>query len=154
MRTLTLWNPMREMAVFPLRLDSLFDDLTDAFFAPWTRNHPLRMPDGWAPALESHVEDGIFMIKADLPGIDPKEISISVEENRLTIEGERKHEEKTAAKDYRYREVVYGKFSRTVALPDGVDPDGIKATYKDGVLAISMLAPTAMTAKQIPIEMT
>jgi HSP20 family protein len=92
------------------------------------------------------------MIKADLPGIDPKEVTISVEENRLTIAGERMHEEKKEEKDYRYREVAYGKFSRTIALPDGVATDAIKATYKDGVLAITMPAPAVVTAKKIPIE--
>jgi HSP20 family protein len=151
MRTVTLWNPLREMALFRRRPETLFDHLTDSVFAPWDRDRSRWQADGWMPAIESYVENGTLMIKADLPGIDPKEVSISVGENRLTIEGERKHEENKEGKDYRYREVAYGKFSRTVALPDGVDTDAITATYKDGVLAITMPAPTAMAAKKIPI---
>jgi HSP20 family protein len=152
MRTLTLWNPLREMALLPRRLETLFDHLTDSAFAPWERDRALWKADGWMPAIEGHVDNGALVIKVDLPGIDPKEVSISVGENRLTIEGERKHEENKEEKDYRYREVAYGKFSRTIALPDGVATDAIKATYKDGVLAITMPAPAAVTAKKIPVE--
>src|SRR5687767_6985824 len=102
MRTLTLWNPLREMALLPHRLETLFDHLRDSAFAPWERDRAPWKADGWMPAIESQVDNGTLMIKADLPGIDPKAVSISVEENRLTIEGERKHEEKKEEKDYRY----------------------------------------------------
>jgi HSP20 family protein len=93
-----------------------------------------------------------LIVKADLPGVDPKEVSISVVGNQLTIEGERKHEEKKEEKDYFYRELSYGKFSRSVALPEGVDPDKVKATFKNGVLEITMPAPKQLTAKKIQIE--
>jgi HSP20 family protein len=72
--------------------------------------------------------------------------------NQLTIEGERKHEEKKDEKDYFYRELSYGKFSRSLALPEGVDPDKVKATFKNGVLEITMPAPKQLAAKKIQIE--
>jgi HSP20 family protein len=70
----------------------------------------------------------------------------------LTIEGERKREEKKEEKDYVYREVAYGKFSRTMTLPEGVDADKIKANYKNGVLEITMPAPKQISSKKIQIE--
>jgi HSP20 family protein len=80
------------------------------------------------------------VIDTDLPGVDPKEVSISVVGNQLTIEGERKREEKEE-RAYFYQEAAYGKFVRTITLPDGVDADKAKAHYKDGVLTITMPAP-------------
>ena len=72
--------------------------------------------------------------------------------NQLTIEGERKHEEKKEEKDYFYRELAYGKFSRSLALPEGVEADKVKATFKNGVLEITMPAPKQLAAKKIQIE--
>jgi HSP20 family protein len=79
-------------------------------------------------------------------------VSISVAGNQLTITGERKREEKKEEKDYFYRELAYGKFSRTMTLPSGIDAEKIKATYKDGVLNLRMPAPKKLTAKRIQIE--
>ena len=81
-----------------------------------------------------------------------KEVSISVTGNQLKIEGERKQEEKKEEKDYTYQEVRYGKFSRMMTLPDGVDAEQVKANYKDGVLEMSMPAPKEMTSKKVEIE--
>jgi HSP20 family protein len=72
--------------------------------------------------------------------------------NQLTIEGERKHEKKEEEKGYHYRELAYGKFARTMTLPEGVEADKVKATYKDGVLRMSMPAPKEMTPKRIQVE--
>jgi HSP20 family protein len=104
------------------------------------------------PAIESRVENGNLVVKADLPGIDPKEVSISVLGNQLRIEGERKQEEKKEEKDYLYQEVSYGKFMRTIPLPEGVDTEKIKANYKNGVLEISMPAPKQLESKKVQIE--
>ena len=72
--------------------------------------------------------------------------------NQLTIEGERKREEKKEEKDYFYQEVAYGKFSRSLTLPEGVDADKVKATFKNGVLEITMTAPKQTATKKIHIE--
>ncbi|MEW6297879.1 MAG: Hsp20/alpha crystallin family protein, partial [Thermodesulfobacteriota bacterium] len=82
----------------------------------------------------------------------PKDVSISVTGNQLTIEGERKREEKKEEKDYFYRELQYGKFSRTMTLPAGIETDKIKATYKDGVLQLRMPAPKELAPKRIQID--
>jgi HSP20 family protein len=143
---------MRELETFRQRMDDLFADLSERFFDPSERERSVWGTEGWAPAIESHVDKDTLVVKADLPGIDPKEVSISVTGNQLTITGERKREEKKEEKDYVYREVAYGKFSRTMTLPEGVDADKIKATYKAGVLEVTMPAPKQIAGKKIQIE--
>jgi HSP20 family protein len=143
---------MRDLETFRQRMDDLFADLSERFFGPGERERSVWGTEGWAPALESHVDKDMLVVKADLPGIDPNEVSISVTGNQLTIEGERKREEKKEEKDYHYREVAYGKFSRTMTLPEGVDADKITATYKNGVLEVTMPAPKQIASKKIQIE--
>jgi HSP20 family protein len=153
MKSLTPWRPRRELERMEHRMRDLFDRFRDeGFFGAWDWDRSFRKMEGWEPAIESHVENGNLVVKADLPGIDPKEISISVTGNQLTIEGERKEEEKKEEKDYVYRELSYGKFSRTMELPAGVDADKVKAEYKDGVLKVTMPAPKESAAKKIQIE--
>jgi HSP20 family protein len=151
MKALTPWRPRRELERMEHRMRDLFERFWDeGFVGAWER--PFRKLEGWEPAIESHVEDGNLVVKADLPGIDPKDISLSVTGNQLMIEGERKEEEKKEEKDYVYRELSYGKFTRTMELPAGVEADKVKADYKDGVLKITMPAPKEPAAKKIQIE--
>jgi HSP20 family protein len=142
---------MRELESLQQRMDQLFDQFSNRFFGG-ERPKSIWGGEDWNPAIESRADNGNLIVKADLPGVDPKEVSISVVGNQLTIEGERKHEEKKEEKDYFYRELSYGKFSRSVALPEGVDPDKVKATFKNGVLEITMPAPKQLAAKKIQIE--
>lgn len=143
---------MRELENIQQRMDEMLDRLTGRFFGPGERERSVWGAEMWAPSIESHLENGNLVVKADLPGIDPKEVSISVTGNQLTIEGERKQEKKEEKKDYFYRELAYGKFSRTMTLPQGVDADKVKANYKNGVLEITMPAPKELTSKKIQIE--
>jgi HSP20 family protein len=150
MKALTPWQPMRELESLQRRMEELFNGLSERFSG--ARPRGVWGGEEWMPAIESHVDNGNLIVKVDLPGIDPKEVSISVTGNQLTIEGERKREEKKEEKDYSYREVAYGKFSRTLTLPEGVDADKVKATYKNGVLEVSLPAPKQLAAKKIQIE--
>jgi HSP20 family protein len=152
MKDLTPWRPMRELETIQRRMEELFERLSGRFFGPGERERSVWGTEDLIPALESHVDKDTLIVKADLPGIDPKEVSISVTGNQLTIEGERKREEKKEEKDYFYQEVAYGKFSRTMTLPEGVEADKVKASCKNGVLEITMPAPKQLTGKKIQIE--
>jgi HSP20 family protein len=152
MKALTPWRPMRELETMRQHMDDLFERMTERFFGPGERERSVWGTEGLAPAIESHVDKDTLIVKADLPGIDPKEVSIAVTGNQLTIEGERKREEKKEEKDYFYRELAYGKFARTMTLPEGVEADKIKATYKNGVLEITILAPKQLASKKVQIE--
>jgi HSP20 family protein len=131
-------------------MEDMFARLTESFFGPG--EHFPWGGEGWMPAIESHIENDNLIVKADLPGVDPKDVSISVLGNQLKIEGERKQEKKKEEKDYLYQELAYGKFSRTMPLPEGVDAEKIKANYKNGVLEITMPAPKQLAGKKIQIE--
>jgi HSP20 family protein len=151
MKSLTPWQPMRELENLERRMSELFDRFQERF---WGGERPRSVwgVDNWAPAIESRRDNGNIVVKADLPGIDPKEVAISIVGNELRIEGERKQEEKKEEKDYFYQEVAYGKFARTIALPEGVDADKIKANYKNGVLEITVPAPKQLESKKVQIE--
>lgn len=153
MKSLVPWKPMRELEHLEHRMEEMFDRFFgERRLGVWEMERPMWRGEGWMPVIESHVENGNVTVKADLPGVDPKDVSISVTGNQLTITGERKHEEKKEEKDYFSQEVQYGKFARTLTLPEGVDADKVKANYKDGVLQITMPAPKGVAVKKIQIE--
>lgn len=104
------------------------------------------------PALETHVdkEASTYVCKVSLPGIEPKEVQISVKGNLLTISGERRAETKTKDAEYFHEEFAYGEFERTVELPEGVNTEKLNAEYVNGVLEIT--APVAAVALPKKIE--
>ena len=106
----------------------------------------------WTPAVDVVRDNGDLVVHADVPGIRPEEIKIEIREGYLTLSGE--HEEAKEEKDKQYvrRERRYGAFSRSIALPDGVDAKKIKATTHDGVLEVTIPLPKE-TAKE-PITIT
>jgi HSP20 family protein len=106
---------------------------------------------GFAPAVESFLRGEELVVRADLPGIDPKAVELAVEGDRLTIKGERRVVDEGKRTGGFYREVSYGRFERTLRLPAGVDAESIKATYHDGVLEVTMKAPKGLTSKKVPI---
>ena len=152
MNALTRSRPWRELVALEHRMEDWFDRFGERFSGPREHERSIWDNGAWYPALESRIDKGNIIVKVDLPGIDPKEVSVSVTGNQLRIEGERKHEEKHEEKDYFYQELAYGTFVRTLPLPAEVDADQVKARYKKGVLEITMPAPKELTAKKIAIE--
>ena len=147
MRALVPWRPFGELSTLHRDIDDLFSRFFGEEEGWWTR--PFEA--GVAPAVESFLRGDELVVRADLPGIDPKNLELAVEGTRLTIKGERKKVEEEKRANEFYREVSYGRFERSVALPDGVDPDTVKAAYHDGVLEITMKAPKDFVAKKVPI---
>ncbi len=141
------WEPFGEL--FSLRDD--IDRLFDEYFGKSPEK-----ADGalWYPALDiSETEDG-YQIEMDVPGIPKDDIKLSLRDNQLTISGERKSEKKEESKDKTYHRIerYYGKFQRTIALPNEVDANKIKAEYKDGVLKISLPRAEKSKPKEIKID--
>jgi HSP20 family protein len=148
MRTLTPWRPARALSA----LRTEFDDLFSRFFG--TEGGESRDPfwgELFAPAVDTEVRDGKFIVTADLPGIDPKSVDVSVSGDRLTIQGERKADHEETEDGRFYREVRYGRFERTVRLPGSIDPDTVAASYKNGVLEISMKAPAGTQPTHVAV---
>jgi HSP20 family protein len=90
----------------------------------------------WAPAVDIKEEDERFVLKADIPGVDPKNIQITMDDGVLTIKGERKHESEEKANGYTRVERSYGTFYRRFSLPDTADAERVTAKGKDGVLEV------------------
>jgi HSP20 family protein len=129
------------------------DDLFERFFSDWEQDIAPwgRRTDTFSFPLESYVDGNTFIIKADLPGVDPNAVEVVVEGNLLTIKAERKAAQEHDGNNYYYQEVRYGSYQRTLTLPEGVTADDVHARYANGVLEISLPAPAAMAMKKIPI---
>ena len=147
MRMLAPWRPASSL----LPLHKEFDEIFARFFGEGDPRWIREWETGLAPAVESFVRGDELVVRADLPGIDPKHVELAVEGNRLTIKGERKMVDEGKRGEEFYREVSYGRFERSMTLPTGVDADSVKATYHDGVLEVTMKAPKGMAAKKVPI---
>jgi HSP20 family protein len=106
----------------------------------------------WSPAVDVREEDGQIVLTAELPGVPLEDIEISVENNVLSISGERRVDEKHQEGSYHWRERAWGTFRRTFTLPSSVDRDAISAGYKDGVLNVRVPQREEAKPKQIAIN--
>lgn len=147
MKALTLRTPARDLS--PLHRE--FDDLLGRFFGNDNEWLPGVSQGRWVPPMESFLREGELVVRLDVPGIERESLDISVEGDRLTVKGERKGSNEKKDNGRLYREIVYGAFERTIALPWDVDPEAVKAQCKDGVLEITMKAPERVGAKKIPV---
>jgi len=137
---LTRWDPFSEFAELRTRFDRVFDELAHG-------------PEhAWTPAIDVVRDDANLVLRADIPGIKPEEVTIEVEDDILTVSGE--HEERKEEKDKHYlrRERRYGSFRRSMALPPGVDPTKIEAKTRDGVIEVTI--PLPKEAKKETIKIT
>lgn len=145
MMDLIRWNPLREALSLRDQMNSIFGESL------------LRGEDSvsglWNPAVDLYEEDDKLVVKAELPGIDKKDINVDLQNGILTLKGERRHEteEKNGRNVYR-REMSYGKFVRSFSIPQDVEPEKVKAEYVDGVLTIEVPKPEARKPKQIKVN--
>ena len=142
------WNPWREMDTFSNRFGSLFDG---RFFPAVSFSEESGLRD-WQPVVDIYDEGGKTVIKAEIPGVDKDKINVDVKDGILTLTGERSYENETKEENYHRRERAYGKFQRSFALAEGLDPDTIDADYKDGVLKIEIPKPEGKKPKKIEIH--
>jgi HSP20 family protein len=107
----------------------------------------------WVPDIEVERKNGALVVKADLPGLKKEEVTVRVENDRLTIEGERKQETEEKREGYYHSERSYGHFCRMIALPEGAKTDEAKAAFKDGVLEVTVpvAAAEVPAARQLAI---
>jgi HSP20 family protein len=105
----------------------------------------------WSPAVDIFETEGEIVVKAELPGIDRKDITLHLEKNVLTLRGERRFEKETKEENYHRIERAYGGFSRSFAIPAMVDEEKIRAEYRDGILKIALPKKEQAKPKQIKI---
>lgn len=134
------WDPFAMFAEIESEMDRMFGRRFP-FMQP-LRRMGAAMGQGWSPSTDVFEKDGALVVKAELPGVDKGDISVTVEGGSLVIKGERKSEEEVEEDNYYRMERFSGSFYRSVPLPEGVDEDQISADYKDGVLEVKIPKPT------------
>lgn len=126
-----------------------FSDLLDDFFS-----EAVNKREGFLPGIDVSETDTQFEINVTLPGMKKDDINISLENNLLTVSGERKFKDEETDENKKYHRVEsrYGKFERSLQLPDNIDSDSVDATYEDGVLHITVEKSEDKVRKQIEIK--
>lgn len=142
------WTPWREMDTFSDRINHFFD----GSMFPSTLMSEKSSMEYWKPIADIFDHEDKIVIRADLPGVDKKDIHVDLKDNVLTLEGERSDEKEVKEDSYYRKERVHGKFRRSFMLSDGLDPDKIKADYNDGVLNIEIPKPEEKKPKKISVH--
>lgn len=142
------WKPLREMESLQDRINRLFDD---SFLPTFTLRDGLSLK-GWRPAVDIYEEEDRIVIKAELPGMEKKDIKVNVEDHILILEGERSEENEVKKENYHRNERAFGKFHRSFALPADIDPDKVNAEFKDGVLKVEIPRPEERKPKKITVH--
>ncbi len=138
------------------RLRTEMDQLFDSFFGS-TRPSDSGLPEsagGWAPELEIIEGEKDFVVRAEVPGLDPKDIEVRVTGNRLTLSGEKKEEKEETKGGYHHSERRYGSFRRAIKLPAGTKPEAITAEYDKGVLTLKIAKAEEAKPQMIPVKVT
>jgi HSP20 family protein len=148
MARLRVWDPWRDFGSLQERINKMFDDVIRSSA---TGDEELAT-GAWSPAVDIHETDDSFVVSADLPGLKKDDIQINVEDNTLTIKGEKKFEKKVPKDKYIRVERNYGTFVRSFSLPQNVDSTNIKATFKDGILDLTLPKKEESKPKKIAVE--
>ncbi len=146
MTVLTRWEPFREFATLQDRINRVFRD-------SYTGGQDESLTTStFAPAVDVYEDEHKVTLKIEVPGIDEKDIDVRVENNTLTVHGERKIEKEEKEENYRRVERQYGSFTRTFNLPTTVDTENVSATYDKGVLKITLPKKAEAKPKQIKVN--
>ena len=141
------WEPVRELNTIQSDMNRLFN----TFFASPTGGNggSLRR---WIPAMDLVETENDFVLKADLPGLNEDDVKIEVENNILTISGERKSEREDRKEGYYRVERAFGSFRRSLKLPEGVDPESVQASFERGVLEVHVPKPEDRKPRKVEIS--
>src|SRR5437870_604049 len=140
------WDPFRDLGLLQDRMNRLFDDA-----GRWRNDGEPSATTSWSPSVDIFETEGDIVVKAELPGMDRKDITLHLESNVLTLRGERKFVKEAKEENYHRIERSYGNFSRSFSIPATVDEEKIRADYKDGVLSILLPKKEQAKPKQIKI---
>lgn len=145
MTVLTRWDPFREFTTLQDRMNRLFRD------SYGDRDEALTTST-FAPAVDVYEDEHNVTLKIEVPGIDEKDIDVRIENNTLTVHGERKFEKEEKEENFRRVERQYGSFTRSFTLPNTVDPDRVQASYDKGILKIQLAKKAEAKPKQIKVN--
>ena len=142
------WNPLNEMHALQNRLNTMLDSAFGrrggvSGSLDWT---------GWTPSVDISEDDKEYVVRAELPGLSKKDVNVTFENGILNISGDRQQEKEQRGRRYHRVECSYGKFSRAFTLPGDMDPNQIKAEFKDGVLFVHVAKSESAKPKQIAVS--
>ena len=140
------WDPFRDLNMLQDRMNRMFDDAGRT----WRTDEPAATTT-WSPAVDIFETEGEIVVKAELPGMERKDIALNLENNVLTVKGERRFTKEAKDDNYHRIERSYGTFSRSFSIPATVDEEKIRADYREGVLKIVLPKKEQAKPKQIRI---
>lgn len=141
-RELEGWNPLRLLP---------FGGLFEEAFAPLRMSLPA-LPTAWMPRTDVRETDKEYILDIALPGVRKEDVKVDVKDDILTVAGEKKSEKEEKGKTWLRRESSYGSFQRCFALPEGLHTEDVKASYKDGVLTLTMRKPMEVKSRGVSIK--
>ena len=142
--TIVRWEPFRELSSLQTEMNRLFNA---AFDTPPGNGGARR----WSPAMDLVETDEHFVLRADLPGMTENDVNIELEDNVLTVSGERKAEHEEKREGFYRVERSFGTFSRSLTLPKGIDPEAVTAGFQNGVLEVRVPKPEQRKPRKITI---
>ncbi|MHB8411137.1 MAG: Hsp20/alpha crystallin family protein [Candidatus Acidiferrales bacterium] len=147
MNSISRWEPFRNVSSLQEQVNRLFE-------STFPHKGDESTLTAWAPAVDVYETENELVIKADLPEISEKDLDVRVENNMMTIRGERKFEQQVKEDSYLRMERAYGSFSRSFSLPNTVNTEAINADYKNGVLTVTLPKRAESKPKQVKINIT
>jgi HSP20 family protein len=145
---LVRWEPVRELTSLQNEMNRLFN----TFFDAPTGGNGGSAVRRWIPPMDLVETDDHFILKADLPGLTEEDVSLEVEDNVLTLSGERRAEHEDRKEGYVRVERAFGAFRRSLTLPEGVDPEGVQASFDKGVLEVRIPKPEERKPRRVAIQ--
>jgi len=146
MTVITRWDPFREFSTLQDRMNRLFRE------SHGPEGEESLSTSTFAPPVDVYEDEHNVVLKIEVPGIDEKDINVRIENNTLTVHGERKLEKEEKEENYRRVERQYGSFTRSFTLPSTVDPEQVSANYEKGVLKIKLAKKAEAKPKQIKVN--
>jgi HSP20 family protein len=144
---LVKYSPLKDLWDLEERVNRTFRDMV-----PRHLFHEEEFTGGWEPLVDVYETDKGFVLKAELPGMKEEDVHVNIEGNILTFTGERKREEEITKEHYHRTERYYGSFCRSFAIPESVDREHIKATFRSGVMKLDLPKKEEVKPKEIKIE--
>ncbi|MEW6455950.1 MAG: Hsp20/alpha crystallin family protein [Acidobacteriota bacterium] len=146
--TITRWDPWRDLITLQEKMNKLFEDslLRSKF------GEEGLMTGTWNPPVDIYETENSVVLTAEIPGVNEKDIEVKLENNQLSIKGERKFEKETKEENYHRIERSYGSFYRSFTIPNAIDQDKISAEYKNGILKVTMQKKEEVKPKSIKIN--
>ena len=144
------WEPVRELHTMQNEMNRLFNTFFDS---PTPSNGGNAGVRRWIPAMDVVETEDHFVLRADLPGLSESDVNIELEDNVLTVAGDRKAEHEQRGEGYYRVERAFGSFSRSLTLPEGVDADAIEASFDSGVLEVRIPKPEQQKPRKVQISL-